>query len=380
MKRLLLRILLIGGLLILAGPHHPVSAQTSETIRIGAFLPLTGEFSTYGNEHERGLRLAVDFLNQQGGVQGKKLEFVMIDNQGTQSGTLAALRKIEQSVNFPLIFGGIISDLAMTAASFVQRTGKILFVQTATNPAIAKLGPNIFRFIFPDDAQGRMMARFALQELGVQRVVVFKNTSRLYSSGLAEEFSRAYAAIGGTIVRTIPYDDSTADFTSLVEPLKEETNFAVYIPGYDLDTARVIHAFRKTGLHPTFLGGDAWESINLTNLIPDLDNAFYTTAYARDIPSEANRDFVKRYRAKYHTDPTFNAAMGYGAVLLLAELLEKTDPPWTVEKLRKTLQTTTFNDFTGQPLRFDKYGNALRPVVIMKFNKGKRTFFKMIHP
>ena len=380
MKRYLLIISLGLGLFIVGGFPPSAGAQTSETIRIGAFLPLSGEFSTYGTEHERGFRLAIDLLNQQGGIQGKKLEFVIIDNQGTQSGTLAALQKIERSVDFPLIFGGIISDLAMTAASFVQRTGKILFVQTATNPAIAKIGPNIFRFIFPDDAQGRLMARFALQELGIRKVVVFKNTSRLYSSGLAEEFSRAYAAIGGTIVRTIPYDDATADFSSLVEPLKEETNFAVYIPGYDLDTARVIHAFRKDGLHPTFLGGDAWESVNLTNLIPDLDNAFYTTAYARDIPSEANRDFVKRYRAKYHAEPTFNAAMGYGAVLMLAELLEKTEPPWTVDKLRKTLRTATFNDFTGQPLRFDQNGNALRPVVIMKFNKGKRTFFKMIRP
>lgn len=202
--------LAIGGALItmsvLVSGCSTGSDKKADTIKIGVVAELTGNNATYGTSITNGIKLAVQQLNDTGGLLGKKIELVVADNKSEPAEAANAMSKLVNQDKAPVVMGLFASSSAI-AASNVSEAAKVPFLAVgATNPKVTldektgKVKPNTFRVCFIDPFQGTVGANFILNELKLQKAAVYIDNSSDYAKGLAEFFKKAYTEKGGTVV------------------------------------------------------------------------------------------------------------------------------------------------------------------------------------
>ncbi|MCK7505107.1 MAG: ABC transporter substrate-binding protein [Desulfobacterales bacterium] len=161
-------------------------------------------------------RFAVEEINKKGGLLGKSLELIEIDNQSTALGSKAAA---EQAVKngASAIIGGSRSSYALAMAPVLQAAKVPMISPTATIPELTLTGDCIFRVCFVDDFQGAVMAAFAIRDLKAKTAVVLTNTGNKYSMNLAKVFVQQYKKDGGKILMEGEYLEDVTDFRALLE-------------------------------------------------------------------------------------------------------------------------------------------------------------------
>ncbi len=343
-----------------------------EPIPIGVVTSLTGVHSVYGIEIKRGLELALEEINAQGGVKGRPLRLIIQDDGSDPSRAGKMTRTLIEKEHVPALIGGAVSDIALAIASVCQREKTVFMTPFSTNPAITKIGNFIFRISFNDMSQAEVMARFAYEQLKLTKTVVMKNTSNSYSTTLAEAFKREFTKLGGTVLNVFEYDETTVDFRPLIEPLKKiEGKFGLYLPGYDIDTVRVLKTLVRMNLKPILLGGDTWDSKKLLDIAgTDFYNGYYTTLYDWSLDTEKNKVFVSSYKEKYGATPSPDAEAAYDALHILAAAMNMA-PSLNSDAIRRTLPAVQYEGPSGK-ITLNPDGEANRDVLVMHIQNGKR--------
>jgi len=176
----------------------------NETIDIAAIYALTGAAAEANAYALRGAGYAVDEINSQGGVLGKTINLLMFDNQSTPIGSTIAAKKAA-AANVVAIVGPDWSSHAIAVARVAQENGIPMISSLSTNPETTKIGEYIFRACFTDDFQGKVIARFARQDLNATTAVIFVDVTSDYSLKLSEIFQTNFEKLGGRIVLELEY-------------------------------------------------------------------------------------------------------------------------------------------------------------------------------
>lgn len=365
--------------LILMGIFICTAAFPQENpIRVGAFVSLTGPHKVYGVELQRGLELALEEINAGGGVRGRSLELIIRDDQSNPGVAIKNALDLIRKEQVMAIIGGAVSELALAGAQACQREHRVMLAPFATNPAITATGDFIFRISFDDRFQADIMARFAYNELKINKVVILKNVSNPYSSDLARFFEEQYISLGGKVLKVIEYDANTVQFQDLLQSLPQIKDlFAIYLPGYDIDTARIVKTLRKLNIDVTLLGADTWDSRELLKLAgTDFHKGYYTTLYDASIPNKLNQNFVARFREKYNVPPTPDAVAAYDALQVLTQALRSAEGALNPVALKEALKKVKYEGPSGRII-FDAQGNTRRDAVIMQIKDGQRSLYKL---
>ena len=172
-----------------------LSAQSfaAETIKIGQIASLTGDFTDYGQMEVNGAKLAIDEINANGGILGKKAELAVYDSKGSSSETINAVRLLTLKEHVSVIIGPGTSNLCIAAAPIVakMKTPLVSLLATNTGVTVDKFGhvrPYSFRIGFTDPYQGKILALFAAKELKAVKAAVLLEESDEYSIGLSNFF------------------------------------------------------------------------------------------------------------------------------------------------------------------------------------------------
>src|SRR5215510_2297494 len=167
----------------------------SGTIRIGYFGDLSGQTFNFGQSARNGVLMAANEIIQSGGINGRKIDVVIEDDQGNpeRAATLAS-KLINQDKVSAIIAGGI-SGVSLAAAPRAQSL-KIPFISTSsTDPAVTRTGDYIFRVCYNDPFQGEVMARFATGELKAHKAAIMVDFNNPYSRGLSEYFELSFTKL-----------------------------------------------------------------------------------------------------------------------------------------------------------------------------------------
>ena len=176
-------------LVLLVGTLVPGCAQRTEHT-VGAILSLTGSGAAYGEDIKRGIDLELEAINAAGGVGGLPLRIVMEDSASDPSkGEAAATSLIEQGVS--AIIGGDISSVTLAVAPLAEQAEMVLLSPASSNPEISEAGNFIFRIYPSDVVEGTMMAEFALNVMGLKRIMVMAMHND-YGQGLKTVFNKRY--------------------------------------------------------------------------------------------------------------------------------------------------------------------------------------------
>src|SRR5687767_14236294 len=137
------------------------TADTGNTIRIGVYGDTTGATSSFGVSTKNGIDLAFSEINAAGGVNGKKLEMVFEDDQGTPEKAKTVISKLINQDQVAAVLGEVASSNSLAAAPVAQEAKIPMITPSSTNPRVTEVGDYISRVCFIDPFQGAVMAKFA---------------------------------------------------------------------------------------------------------------------------------------------------------------------------------------------------------------------------
>ena len=152
-------------------------APGTEPIKVGEFCSLTGTEATFGVSSHEGTALAIEEINQAGGVLGRKLQLLHEDNRSTAGESVTIVKKFINRDKVVAVLGEVASGRSLEAGPVCQRAGIPMISPSSTNPKVTEEGDCVFRVCFTDPFQGRLIAEFARKSLKLSRVAVFSDVS-----------------------------------------------------------------------------------------------------------------------------------------------------------------------------------------------------------
>lgn len=351
------------------------------TIKIGYFGDLSGPTFNFGQSAINGVLMAVDQVNQAGGINGRKLDVVITDDKGSPEEAARLTAKLIDQDKVVAIIGGGTSGNSRAAAPKAQASRIPLITPSSTDPAVTQVGDFIFRACFVDEFQGEVMASFAVNTLKAQTAAILFDFNSPYGRGLTNFFQAGFKRFGGHIVNEQSYTQGDRDFKGQLSAIRASQPDVIYIPGYYGDVAVIAKQARQLGLTQPLLGGDGWDAPELWQLGGDaLNGSFISTHYSVDDPSPAIQAFVQEYKQRFgNLAPDAHAALAFDAMLLLVDAIKRAGST-DGQKLRDALaQTRDFRGVTGN-ISMDAHRNAVKPAVILKLMDLSFIYQETIQP
>ncbi|HHV58473.1 MAG TPA: ABC transporter substrate-binding protein [Firmicutes bacterium] len=381
---------LVAILVLTAGcTPKPAAEQPAEqapaagdTIRIGVFEPMTGDSAAGGQMTWEGIQLAWELHPQ---VLGKKVDVKLVDNKTDKNEAANAVARLIEKEKVVAIIGSYGSSLSMSAGPIVLEKKVPAVGCSPTNPLVTKDNPYYFRVCFIDPFQGKVMAKYATENLRAETAVIIRNVADAYSVGLCNYFKEAFVKLTGNekaILAELDYQQGDQDFTAQLTTVKTKNPDVIFAPGPYNDGALMIKQARSLGIKAAFLGGDTWEAPEFIQIGgKDVEGVALSTHYSVDAaPTEAAKEFVAAYKKKYDGKaPNAFAALGYDAYMVILDAIERAGSPDPVAVRDTLAETADFKGVTGT-ITLDENGDATKSAVILQVQNGQFKYLTTVEP
>lgn len=305
-----------------------ISCGTSEgfvenTYKIGATGPLTGDNSSYGNSVKEGAQIAIDEINANGGLNGVKFSFEMIDDVAAADKAATGYTTLFEK-GMQVSIGSVTSGAAKSFGEAAKEDNVLFMTPSASAADVIATGAHGFRVCFGDPQQGTIAADELIKTYS--KIGVIYDTSDTYSSGIYEAFEAQMTKLNKTkgtdyIVKTFNKENNK-DFSTQVGDLKAAACDVLFLPFYYTEAGLVAKKAAQEGFNVPIFGCDG-----LDGIADQLDDS--VTAEIKYItPFDVNSDdadvkkFVEAYKAKYNKTPDQFAADGYDAVMIIFEAMK----------------------------------------------------------
>ncbi len=382
---------LIILLLILSVVICGCNKEDSSQIKVGVIAELTGDVPAVGASCKNAAEMAVAEINDAGGIQlGDKkyrIKLLIEDNAGKADQSASSAQKLITQQKVTAIVGPNASRYALPAAEIAETSKVILITPWSTAPKAtldSRTGASkkyVFRACFIDPFQGRVLAKFALDNLKLTKAAVLYDVASEYNKGIAEFFKEVYEQNGGKVVAFETYTTNDKDFSSQLTKIKQAAPDVIFLPNYYSEVPLQIQQAKRLGITVPFIGSDSWGSEELVKLCgKDCNDYYFSTHYAADASTDATQKFIASYKTKYGTTPDDVAALTYDSFGLLWQALKtagKNDRQAVRDALAKIPQ---YEGVTGNMQFKEGSGDPVKSAVILKIKDGKFTWFANAKP
>ncbi|WP_040205185.1 ABC transporter substrate-binding protein [Neobacillus jeddahensis] len=363
------------------------SSGESKTIKVGVNLELSGGVASYGESLAAGINLAVDEINKKGGVDGKKLDVVKVDNKSDAAEATNGAIKLTSQDKVTAIIGAATSGDTVAQTEIANSNKTVLLTPSGTSPNVTvtekgKLNEFVFRTSFIDPFQGTVAANFASKELKVKNVAIFADSASDYAKGLAASFKETFKAAGGKIVAEEAYVAKDTDFRATLTRIKSKNPEFIFIPGYYEEVGLIVKQAREMGITAPLMGADGWDSPKLVELAgaDALNNTFITNHYSSEDPDKKIQTFVSTFKDQNDgASPNAFNALGYDSVYLLADAIERAGSTDS-SKIKDALAKTKDLSLVTGIVTIDKNHNPIKSATVLEYKDGKQVFNTKVNP
>jgi branched-chain amino acid transport system substrate-binding protein len=376
---------LLGACLAGSGGCNGSSASSrgsGSSILVGHYASMTGSEATFGQSTDAGIRLATEEVNEAGGVLGKPIEIITLDDKGLPQEAGTAVTRLISRDGVVAVLGEVASGRSLAGAPVCEDNGIPMVSPSSTHPDVTRGRKMIFRVCFIDPFQGYVCAKFAREheQLKAKKAAILVDQGQTYSVGLADEFARHFTSMGGQIVSRQSYQTEDQDFSAQLTAIRGSQPDVIFIPGYYTQVGNIAVQARKLGITVPLLGGDGWDSAKLAEIAGKaIDGCFYSNHYSQQDPSPRVQEFIKKYKAKYGAAPDGLAALGYDAARILFDAMARAGTTAGADVAAALAATKDFDGVTGR-ISIDQDHNAVKPAVILEMKNGQPTFVTRIDP
>ncbi len=361
-------------------PSGEKGAASSGDIVVGHYASMTGGTAHFGQDTDKALRLALEQLNGAGGVNGRQLRVVTLDTRGDSAEAANAVTRLIDVEKVVALIGEVASSLSLAGGRVAQRRHIPMISPSSTNPKVTQVGDYVFRVCFLDPFQGRVMARFARETLKLGKVAVLKDIKNDYSLGLAEAFVAGTKEAGGSVSVEQSYSQGDTDFSAQLTAIKGAGADGIFVPGYYSEVGAIARTAQRLGLQVPLMGGDGWDAPDLFKIGGDaLEGCYFSNHFAPDTATEKAKRFVADFTTKYGQAPSGLGALGYDAMMVLADAMRRATSA-EPSAIRDALAATkNFEAVTGT-ITMDANRDAQKSAVVLKIEGGKARYLTSIAP
>lgn len=355
----------------------PVAA--ADTIKIAVPSPFTGSAAGYGENVKAGVVMKLEEVNAAGGVNGKKIEAVYLDEQCEPREAATVSSSIVNDPDVVGIVGHLCSSAHLAALPTYVREGIAAITPTATNTTISSKSKDdksltwSFRNVYRDDFQGKFLADYTDKVLGLKKVAVFYENND-YGIGLKDAFIKEAKTLGLTVVGEEAYKKGDQDYTPQLTKIKGGAPEAMFIAGYYPEGALIADQAKKIGLNVPKMGADGFDNADYIKLGGAAsENTYLTAPFLVETAGADAKKFIEAFKAKYNRDMDWMSANAYDAAGMMIDAIAKVGPDRA--KIRAYLAGIDspekgYKGVTGVNY-FDANGDCLKPAYVKVVKDGK---------
>ncbi len=353
-------------------------SKSSDTVKIGVFLPMTGGVASYGQMEWAGIMTANEIKPT---VLGKKVELILVDEKSDKIEAANAVSRLIKKEKVVAIIGTATSGNTMAGASIAEEAKVPIISPTATDPRVTQNRKYIFRVCFIDPFQGSVAAKYAFENLKARRAALLIDQAQDYCVDLANFFKQDFVRMGGSIVSSTFCQSGDQDFTAQLSAIKASKPDILYLPNYYTEDALVCKQAAELGLKFPILSADGAQAPELISIGgTSVEGFIFTGHFAKEGATTAlAKQYIQSYESKNKTDASGFDALGADAYFVLVDAIERaksTEGP----KIREALAST--KDFAGVSgvLNIGEDGNAKKGMVMLHVKEGKFRYLTTINP
>ncbi len=347
----------------------PLGCGGNQKVVVGAVLPLSGEFALYGEPIRKGIELAFEQIEQQGGLPFG-LDLQIEDSQGDPDRAVELLGKLFDA-GAPAVIGGVTTQEALAMVEVADKRDRVLLSPSASSPRLSGISTNFFR-VFPSDfLEGTKMGHFATQTLGVHTVVIVAAESQ-YAKGIQQVFKAEAERDGAKVLDVIEYPRNTSDLGGVIERVITLAPDAVYLADYADGLVTLIKGLQAGGFKGDVLTTSSIATPDTVEKAGEATEGVLFTQSNYDVNSDDPliQGFVQAFEKKYGKTPDLYAAHGYDAMRVYAEALKKAGSARPNEFWQGMRGINSFPGVTG-PIQFDEQGNVQKYPRVYVIRKGE---------
>jgi len=364
-------ILLISALILVGGA---LSVAAVDTIKLGLFVPLTGFAAADGASALNGAQIAVDLINQNGGINGKKVELVYYDDSAKADQASTIARKLIEQDKVVMGISGTYSTATRAAAQIFQSSGVPMISSYAIHPSIIETGDLIFRVGMGAPVEGVAGAYLAVEKLGAKKIAIL-TIDNDFGVSLTEAFKAKVLELGAQIVFEKKYPLGECEFRDVLSTIAIKNPDVIWAPGYYEEAAHIVSQAKELGITATVIGQEGYDSPKFIELAGDAaEGTIIVTDLNRDSQVPIAKQFLAEYKARTGLDADMVGASAFDAVQMAAYAIGEagTDPQGIAQALNGIRH---YDDVVSGPFYTFLSREAVRPVEVQIVKDGAFHFY-----
>lgn len=355
-------------------------AAGSDTFKIGGTGPITGGAAIYGNAVKNGIQIAVDEINEAGGINGYQIDYNFQDDEHDAEKAVNAYNNLKDW-GMQVLIG---TTTSAPCIAVVEKTHEDnMFQITPSGTAVECVQyDNAYRMCFSDPTQGTESAKYIGENGMAQKVAVIYDSSDVYSTGIYEAFAEEAANQPFEIVSVEAFTaDNKTDFSVQVQKSKDAGADLLFMPFYYTEASLVLAECSKQGYEPTFFGCDGMDGIlGVENFDTTLaEGLTFLAPFVAKSEDEQVQNFVSKYEEAYGETPNQFAADAYDCVYVVKAAIEAAGatPDMSVSDLcdamKEAMATVSYSGVTGKDITWGEDGEPNKAPLVVKVVDGEYT-------
>jgi branched-chain amino acid transport system substrate-binding protein len=353
------------------------AAAAGGEIRIGFTPPITGASAAEGSFQIKAIKLALKEINAAGGVNGRQINLIMVDNQSSNPGALAALQNAVEQEKVLALIGVVKSTQVLATSDAIKGYGIPTFIG-GTNVTLTRQGnPWLFR-VRPDDSITALaMIKYIKEDLKLSKVGVLHDSDAFGTGGgdLVETYAKEY---GLTVVRREKYTTKDKDYTAQLLSVKNAgAEILIAYSTNPEDAAVIQRQYRQLGSPFKFLGSPAHQHRDAINLARDAAEGIFAIADFVPGQTEANRKYAEDYKKEYNEEYDGLSAWTYDGLKILVNAIKKAGEDRA--KIQEAILATQGYKGVLGTFSFTPNGDGLHEVSVVQIEKGTPKLLKILN-
>jgi len=358
-----------------------LSVKEKEPIKIGAAIALTGKYATSGLYYKKAWDLAVDEVNSKGGINGRQIELILIDDQSIPTNTANAYTKLIQQDGVIATFGPFTTDCTVPAANIVEKFNVPMLSAGSATAALYQEGYKYYFGVFPPtDAYIPPIMEIFNSLKGEVKTVAISYESTDWGKELSDKLKVAFTNAGFKVVACEERESGGMDYTPLLTKIKSFAPDAYIDAGHTTDEILLARQSKEIQFNPKIWYGGLTADYNFLNSIgaKDAEGVIGSIAYSANASTQGNKDFTDAFKKRYNVDNVeYHAGIAYAAAQVLFDALKRAGNNLSPGAIRDAIAQTDMETVIGR-VKFDNTGKDIYSFMpLVQIQKGK---YEIISP
>lgn len=344
--------------------------REKEDINLGFIGAMTGSVAKYGAYEA--VSLAVDEINAQGGINGRKINMIYEDGKCDAKEAVIAANKLISIDGVRVILGGHCTPESASIAPIAEKNKVIMLASITSSPVLTNMGDYVFRTSPISTVQSEIVANASYHKLGLRKMaIIYEQTD--YARPIAEKMKESFSENGGSVVVYDAYNPGTLDFRTLLAKAKEKGADSIFFSAQSPDSVLAfMKQYQESGTKMQLLGNEVTSGQILIDKLPQAYEGYVFAAPAFNPESRKTKSFVARYNKKHGTENIpygIWTAESYDAVWIVRYCIEiyGEDP----EEIKECLYNIQDFDGVSGKISIDENGDGIRSYSLKIVRAGK---------